>query len=140
MSTGPCTAPYDMANPPAGVRLMLGLVAVALKVSVSDMAAATGLARSTFHGLLSNDWPARASDKDKADARAALADLFARRGATPEQLATLWHAHGRRPHANDATTDGYGRPRNYVAAKPKTKPAPQPPPLRNPKCFCPSRP
>ena len=60
MSTGPCTAPYDMANPPAGVRLMLGLVAVALKVSVSDMAAATGLARSTFHGLLSKCYEANA--------------------------------------------------------------------------------
>ena len=115
MTTAPCAAPYDLANPPPGVRLQLGLVAVALKISVSDMAAATGIARSTVHRLLSNDWPARANEQDRAATRAALAELFARRGATPEQLATLWHAHGRRKHASDPTTDCYGRPRNYVA-------------------------
>ena len=43
MTTAPCAAPYDLANPPPGVRLQLGLVAVALKISVSDMAAATGI-------------------------------------------------------------------------------------------------
>lgn len=123
MTTRACTAPYDQADPPAGVRLQLGMVAVALKISVREMATATGIARTTLHRLLSNDWPARANAHDRASMRAALAELFERRGATPEQLATLWHAHGRRKHSSDPETDGYGRPRGYVAPPPGSRPA-----------------
>lgn len=109
--------PYDPAHPPVGTRLELGMVAAALKVTVSDMADAMGVARSTLHGVLSNTWPARYSEQDKAAAHQALADLFTQRGASPEQLAVLWHAHGHQGKYLDAD-------KNTVQPAPKTPPAP----------------
>lgn len=94
MTVKPRNLPYDPAHPPVGTRLQLGVVAAVLKITVSDMATCLNLARSTLHGLLTNEWPTRFSEPDKALARQALAELFIQRGATPEQLATLWHAHG----------------------------------------------
>ena len=86
--------PYDPANPPAGVRLELGVLAAALKISAHDMAQASGIPRTTLQRLLTNEWPVRSNAHDHARVRAALAALFTERGATPEQLAVMWHAHG----------------------------------------------
>lgn len=86
--------PYDLANPPAGVRLNVAFVAMRLKVTNSDMAAVTGISRTAVFNATENNWPARA---DKAAIQAALHQLLAERGATPDELATLWHAHSTRP-------------------------------------------
>lgn len=103
--------PYDLANPPAGVRLELGRTAAALKVSVRDMAAAVGISATAVADLLSNRWPARTP---RPQLEAALRDLLQQHGATPADLATLFHAQSSGPngpgHKLDRTTDSYGRP------------------------------
>lgn len=85
--------PYDVARPPAGARLWLGMLAAKLKISVAEMASAAGVGRTTFQRLLTNEWPARTNEHDRVLLRDAVESLFALRGASPEQLALLWHAH-----------------------------------------------
>lgn len=127
---------YDMASPPAGVRLELGLVAAALKVSTSDMAAATGLARTTVFRLLSNEWPARANAQDKAAIREALEALLAQRGASPAQLAALWHAHGRKARPPMTTPDKQPHPQDEEPEMLLPKQALTPMARRHFKLFC----
>lgn len=90
MTVGPKKMPYDPANPPAGVRLQLGVVAARLRVTVSEMAEATGISRTAIADLMSNKWPKRADNPALA---LQLQTLLEKRGATPDELAVLWHAH-----------------------------------------------
>ena len=88
--------PYDLDAPPAGVRLELGSVCTQYRVSVSHIAEAAQLPRTTAFGLLTNNWPARMAERERAAVRAAIEALLAARGASAEQLVSIWHAHGRR--------------------------------------------
>lgn len=89
--------PYDVANPPAGVRLRLCDVSSRLLVTITEMADATGISRTAIAGLMSNTWPVRS---DPQQLRTALLELMAARGATDDELATLFHARGH--HRADA--------------------------------------
>ncbi len=115
--------PYDLASPPAGVRLELGRTAAALKVSVRDMAAAVGISATAVADLLSNRWPARTP---RQQIETALRELLQQHGATPADLATLFHAQSSGPnspgHKLDRTTDSYGRPLNAEATPPEEDP------------------
>lgn len=96
----------DLAAPPEGVRLNLGSVAAEVGVSFADLQRATGASRSSMFRLASeNRWPA---GFDAAALRAAVDQLLAERGASAEQLATLWHAFQRNP-GRTSRTDAYGR-------------------------------
>lgn len=110
---------FDYTNPPVGTRLKLGLTAALLKITISDMADATGIGRATVHRLLSNEFPAR---QQAGAVRAALVDLFIERGATDEQVAELFHAHGSKPSRNGAT-DKHGRPNGPRQPAATTTPA-----------------
>jgi type II secretory pathway predicted ATPase ExeA len=97
-------------NPPEGVRLEAASVAALLKVSMTDIADATALGRTTvFEALTANRWPKRT---DRAVICQQIEALLEQAGATPDQLATLWHAHTkrRRMAAAEAGVDTYGRP------------------------------
>lgn len=76
--------------PPEGVRINLGSVAAHCGVSFTDLAQATGISRTAlFRVATENRWPAGyAPEQIRRDAQACLAQA----GATPQQIATLWHA------------------------------------------------
>lgn len=99
----------DVADPPEGVRIELGVTAGQLKVSVTELAEASGISRTSIFSIISdNRWPVRA-DRDRI--KAAIEELMRQRGATEDQVAVLWHAHvaakgPRRDHFDD---DRYGR-------------------------------
>jgi type II secretory pathway predicted ATPase ExeA len=96
----------DPANPPVGTRLNVSRVATALKVSFSDMQAATGVSRGALFAIADeNRWP---GNHDPAKVRQAVEALMAERGATPEQLASLWSAYSRATRIGP--TDSQGRP------------------------------
>jgi type II secretory pathway predicted ATPase ExeA len=118
--------PYDLANPPAGVRLELGRTAASLKVSVRDMAAAVGISSTAVADLLSNKWPAKTP---RQQIEASLRELLQSKGATEEDLATLFHAQSSGPnhpahpgHRRDRSTDSYGRPLHAEATPPEEDP------------------
>lgn len=86
--------PFDPANPPAGVRLELGSAAAEHGVTLQDMADAAGISKTAMHAVATdNRWPVKA---ERADIEAGLRALFEARGAAPEVLATLFHAHVRK--------------------------------------------
>lgn len=88
------TRPYDPATPPEGVRLDLSSTAAALGVSQAELAAAADISRTALWQIAANNtWPAKT---DPAAIKADLHDLLLARGATPEQLDTLFHAHVKR--------------------------------------------
>lgn len=117
MTVKPMAPPYELEHPPAGVRLRLGATAAALNVTVSEMAAALNLPRTTVYRILSNEWPARAKPHELQAMRTALEELLARHGASSAQLAQLWHASVR--HGRDASTDKHGRPRGPQPINPE---------------------
>jgi type II secretory pathway predicted ATPase ExeA len=81
----------DVANPPEGVMLQIGGIAAQLRCSVSDMADATGLGRSTVWNICArNRWPV---GRDATQLRDLLIALLRERGASDEQLQRLFHAH-----------------------------------------------
>lgn len=82
----------DLANPPVGMRLNLAVVSQTLCVSVRQLATAASIAPSAAFRLQHNEMPARANEHDRAEIRARIEQLLTERGATPEQLRTLWHA------------------------------------------------
>ncbi len=92
---------FDPANPPEGRRLQVANTATELGLSITDLATAAGVSRTTLFQIVSeNRWPVR-SDAEEIKER--LFALFLERGATDEQLRTLWHAHVAktgRAHAN----------------------------------------
>lgn len=80
----------DATNPPEGVRIKLGRVGAELRLSITDMAAATGLGRSTIWNIsCANRWPAR---RDREELREALRALFRKHGACDAQLEQMFHA------------------------------------------------
>jgi type II secretory pathway predicted ATPase ExeA len=83
----------DPAAPAVGQRLQLGNVCVDLRVSVADLAAVVCLPKTTAFKLLTNEWPHRLNESERARMREQIEQHLLTRGATPEQLATLWHAH-----------------------------------------------
>lgn len=83
-------APYDVANPPPGTRLELGVVAARLGVTITQMATATGISRTAIADLLTNKWPVR---MEATELRSALLALMAEAGATDDELASLFHAY-----------------------------------------------
>lgn len=112
--------PRDRAqieNPPEGMRLEAATVAAQLKVSMADMAEATGLGRTTvFYIVAENRWP-------KVPERQVICNqietLLLMSGATEAQLGTLWHAHTgrRRPAQAETGVDAYSRPIDATGAR-----------------------
>lgn len=82
----------DLSNPPAGMRLQLGTVATRLGTSITVMSEATGISRTAIANLLTNNWPVNTPRHQIAEA---LMKLMEERGATDEELRTLFHGHGR---------------------------------------------
>jgi type II secretory pathway predicted ATPase ExeA len=90
--------PYDVTQPPQGVRLRLGTVAKNLGVSTQDMAQAAGISKTAVFDLMAeNRWPVRTSQEA---IRTALRTLFVERGATDDDVERLFWAHG--PHTHVA--------------------------------------
>lgn len=81
---------YDPTQPPPGVRLVFGPVAIRLGVTITQMADAAGISRTAIADLLTNKWPVK---RDPGEIRSAIAQLLAERGASDDELATLWHAY-----------------------------------------------
>ena len=99
----------DVAAPPDGQRLELGTVAAALKVSVTDLASATGLPRTSAFRLLNNVWPARLTDAAKGAIKADIEALLRAQGATDHQIATLWFGRTGRNSSRRPGHDYYDR-------------------------------
>lgn len=92
--------PVEVPNPPAGMRLQLGVVASRLGVTITQMGQAADISRTAIANLLSNHWPVQTPP----DAiRAALLQLMAQRGASDAELASLFHGHGRHAGTKPAT-------------------------------------
>jgi type II secretory pathway predicted ATPase ExeA len=114
--------PYDPANPPAGTKLNLGVVASRLRVTITNMADASGVSRTAIANLLSNKWPASMPRGQLADC---LEMLLHFHGATADEVRTLWHAQGRtavNPDGTHKTTGPDARapelpPHNPAAAR-----------------------
>jgi type II secretory pathway predicted ATPase ExeA len=104
---------YDPANPPEGTRLWLGVVASRLGVTITQMAAASEISRTAIADLLTNRWPVKTPQDG---IRTALLGLMEARGATDEELAKLFHAHGRATEANPPRGADSRAPQPYKPA------------------------
>lgn len=92
----------DVTNPPKGVRLQVSSIAAELGVTFSQMASATGISRTAVFAIADeNVWPVKT---DPQQIRDAIRALFEARGATDEQLSSLFHMHMRRPAAQAGGT------------------------------------
>lgn len=99
--------PYAGGAPRPGQRLQLGTVCNQLKVSMADLAGCTGMSKTAVFAMFCNEWPARYAEADRARVRTLVEARLQERGATAEQLATLWVAHlgkGGRAAAAQAAT------------------------------------
>ncbi len=107
----------DPSQPPVGTRLNVARVAAELKVSFSDMQAATGVSRGALFAIADdNRWP---GNHDSARVRQSIEALMTERGASPAQLGSLWHAYTRTPQARQGVpTDSRGRPLTPTAQRP----------------------
>lgn len=86
--------PYDPAQAPAGVRLELGATAAEHGVTLQDMADAAGISKTAMHAVVTdNRWPVKT---DRTELELRLRSLLQERGATPDELQTLFHAHVRK--------------------------------------------
>lgn len=112
--------PHDPSAPPPGTRIKLGAVAARLSITALEMSELLGFSRRTLGRLLTNEWPHSA---DRVKLQADLLDLFRSRGATSEELETLFHAHGSKQLSFMPPTDHVGRPVGYV---PNAAPVPDP--------------
>lgn len=81
---------YDVASPPPGTRLVIGVVAARLGVTITQMASGAGISRTAIGRLLTNEWPARTDD---THIRTSLMELMEEAGATDDELVSLFHAH-----------------------------------------------
>jgi type II secretory pathway predicted ATPase ExeA len=82
--------PFDPASPPAGVRLQVNDVAQRLGISHQQLADAAGIGKTTcFRILAENHWP---ENFDRGAIQQAMGALLAERGASDDELRTLWHA------------------------------------------------
>lgn len=93
----------DASQPAEGQKLNLGVVASRLAVTVTQMAEAAGISRTAIADLLSNKWPVRT---DQAAIRGALLALMQQRGATDEEVRTLFHAFRASPECGSRTPKG----------------------------------
>lgn len=115
---------FDLANPPGGQRLVFANVAARLGVTVTQMAQVAGISRTAVADLMNNRWPARTPQEQ---IRAAIGQLLEERGATDEEITTLWHAYV--PHKqllqSALLADGQGRalPRRPARLAQGTEPA-----------------
>jgi type II secretory pathway predicted ATPase ExeA len=104
--------PFLPADPPPGTRLELAVIAAELRITMREIAECLEISRSAaFRLACSNYWPTR---MQRSEAETYLRELFTARGASAEQLATLFHAHvSRHPPAADpppaGKPDRYGR-------------------------------
>ncbi len=123
------TSQVDLDNPPPGRKLNLGVVASRLGVSVTVMAEATGISRTAIANLLSNTWPV---NTPREQLTASLLKLMEERGATDEELQTLFHGFGRQTGQVSPTRGPDARAPDlppYVPPKPAARPADAKPPL-----------
>lgn len=81
---------FDLANPPAGQRLVFAVVAARLGVTVTQMSQAAAISRTAVADLMNNRWPARTPAEQ---IRGAIAELLEHSGATDDEITTLWHAY-----------------------------------------------
>lgn len=82
---------FNREQPPEGVRLEVATIAARLKVTISDLANASGISRTAVADLITrNKWPVKA---DGDHIRVAIGELLEARGATDDDLAQLWFAH-----------------------------------------------
>lgn len=92
--------PYDVTQPPQGVRLRLGSVTKTLGISIQDMAQAAGISKTAvFEVMAENRWPARTPQDE---IRNALRSLVLERGATAEEAERLFWAYGPHTHTHTA--------------------------------------
>jgi len=103
--------PFLPADPPPGTRLELSVIAAELRITMREIAECLEISRSAaFRLACSNYWPTR---MQRSEAETYLRELFTARGASAEQLATLFHAHvSRHPPPADPPAgkpDRYGR-------------------------------
>jgi hypothetical protein len=109
---------YDLENPPAGVRLNFPDAAVRLGITVAEMAKAAGISTTAMCRLMTNDWPVRT---DPQAIYTALMELFEKRGATPDEVACMFHA--RLSSQRRKAVEAIAPPKAPKAAKtPKTQP------------------
>lgn len=81
----------DVTVPRAGQRLQLSAIAAELGITFLAMSEVSGTSRTSLYRIADeNVWPVRA---DTTELRAALRKLFEERGASEEQLASMFHAH-----------------------------------------------
>lgn len=116
-------APKASSNPTPepGQRLQLGVVAAALQVSTAELADHAGVSKTTMLRLMSNEWPARTCERDRQVMRDQVEALLRARGATDEQISTLWHgaiARHYRARSGPPTQDGFGRDHAPKSAQP----------------------
>ncbi|HRD84328.1 MAG TPA: AAA family ATPase, partial [Rubrivivax sp.] len=95
---------HDVTAPPPGVRLVFGSVASRLRVTITEMADAAAISRTAVADAVMNIWPTR---RAVPELQQAIAALLAERGATDDELATLWHSwRHSTSHANAQPTRG----------------------------------
>jgi type II secretory pathway predicted ATPase ExeA len=109
------TPPYDPAYPPEGARLVFGSVAARLQVTVTQLAQAAQISRTAISHLISNRWPVK-TDHDAL--RLAIAALLEERGATPAELATLWHAQLKQGYSPAAVASAAATPELQARPRP----------------------
>ena len=91
MSVRDIVRPFDPTEPPEGVRLVASVVAGEIGITVREMAEVLQISKTALDDLIcSNRWPVRTP---RAQIEEGLRSYFATRGATPEQLQALFHAH-----------------------------------------------
>lgn len=107
--------PYEIENPPPGVRLNFPDAAVRLGITVAQMAQAAGISNTAMCRLMTNDWPVRT---DPQAIYSALIELFEARGATPEEVVCMFHAriNSQRRRAIEAITPADHKPRRRKGA------------------------
>ena len=129
---------HHVENPPVGKRLEISVIAAEVGLSVTDMAEACGISRTSLFSLISdNVWPVRS---DPQAIRTTLRELFASKGASDEQLAVLFDAHVHR-RVDVVTRRMVPKPESLLHPARKRAPRAQPPQApkkRRPTCCCPN--
>lgn len=110
---------YDPTTPPKGTRLWLGVVASRLGVTITQMASTAEISRTAIADVLTNVWPVR---RPREEICTALRELMAERGATDDELAQLFHAHGRPCTQAQSGPDARFQPPPPPAAAPPVPP------------------
>jgi type II secretory pathway predicted ATPase ExeA len=89
---GLAKAETDASKPEPGKKLMLGHVAAKLGVTTAEMARAAHVSHSTMRRVLMNEWP---TNYERDDIERDLVELLRERGATEQELQTLFYAYRR---------------------------------------------